>query len=143
MQIFLVIYTVLMLFFSLVSLSLVPHSLRDLGHERQRVEEELPGADFARMLEAGYRLNVSLILVELLYYLLLLRFAGDSDFLYYGAFAFGLVHISYLVTGRLERRRIARGYRRVRGARLLIWITATLTSLETGFLVAAAYIISA
>ncbi len=142
MRLILLAYTTLMLGFSIASLAMMPRALRDLGHERRLVEREIPGANFERMLEAGYRLNMFLVLVELLYYLLLLRFAGDSAFLFYGAFAFGLIHIAYLVAGRLEKQRLAAEHRWAPGARLLIWATALATVLEIAFLGSALYLIA-
>ena len=141
MRIFLLIYTAAIVAASLFTLALVPRALKDLGHERQRLEEQVPGASFEGMLQAGYRLNTFIVLAELLYYFLLLRFAGGEPLILYGAFAFGLIHIGYLITGRWERQRLARGMKRTRGARMLIWLTAALTVAEVAFLFTAGYLV--
>ncbi len=141
MRIFLLIYTAAIVAASLFTLALVPRALKDLGHERQRLEEQVPGASFEGMLEAGYRLNTLILLVELLYYFLLLRYASSEPIILYGAFAFGVIHIAYLISGRWERRRLARGMKRTRGARTLIWVTAALTVAEVAFLFTAGYML--
>lgn len=136
-------YTVAMIAGSVFILAMFPRAIQDLGQERQRLKEELPGASFERMLNASYRLNTILVLLEILYYLLLLRFAGDEIILLYGAFAFGLIHIAYLIMGRLERRRLASGTTRIRLARFLAWNTAILTIIEVAFLFFAGYFLLA
>lgn len=134
MRIFLFFYTILMLSISTFSLVMIPRSLRNLGHERQLLKEELPEASFERMLEVGYRLNTMLVLAEILYYLLLMRYSSPLPPLRYGAFSFGVIHIAYLVTGRIEKRRLALGRKGTGVARLLIWFSALVTTLEIVFL---------
>jgi len=135
MHVFLFAYTLMMLAGSAFTLGLVPRALRDLGRERQRLAQELPQINFEAMVEAGYRVNTFLLLVEISYYYLLLRYGGPDWQFFYGGFAFGLIHITYLVFSRLEKRRLSRGLTRTRFARLLIWLTAVLTSAEIVFLV--------
>lgn len=143
MLVFLFLYTVMMLAASIFSLGMVPRSLRNLGHERQLLKEDLPEANFERMVEVGYRLNTLLVLAEVFYYFLLMRYWSSNPALRYGAFCFGLIHIAYLVTGRLEKRRLARGSTRTRGARLLIWSGAAVTVLEIIFLWVIIYYLAA
>jgi hypothetical protein len=134
LRIFLFLYTVFMLAISIFSLVMVPRSLRQLGHERQLLRQDLPEASFERLVEIGYRLNSLLVLAEVFYYFLLIRYWSSEPGLRYGAFSFGLIHIAYLVTGRLERRRLAQGSTHTHGARLLIWSSAAVTVLEIVFL---------
>jgi len=134
MTFFLAIYTLLMIASSLFTLALVPRALRDVGHERQRLEEELPGVEFEKMVAAGYRLNTTLLLLEIIYYYLLLTFAADRWLLYYGGFTFGVIHIFYLIAGKIEKRRLSRGSVHFRFARYMILLTALLTLLEILFL---------
>lgn len=141
MYIFLAIYSLLMIGGSIFTLFLVPRALRDVGQERQRLEEELPGAEFETMVEAGYRLNTTLLLVEIFFYYLLLSNAGESWMLYYGGFAFGVIHIFYLITGKLEKRRLSKGGIRNRLARSMILLTASLTAVEVLFLVLAVFLL--
>ena len=141
MRVFLFIYTLLMIGGSLLTLSLIPRALKDVGQERQRLREELPEAEFEQMVEAGYRVNTFLVLVEILYYFLLLRYSGSVWQFLYGGFVFGVIHIFYLVVGRLEKRRLARGSTRTRPARFLLWLTAALTSLELLFLIWVSYLL--
>lgn len=133
-------YTLAMLAASAFTLVLAPRALRDLGHERQRLEKELPGVSFERLLEAGYRLNTLILLVEIFFYYLL-AYTGTGWQFKYGGFSFGLIHIIYLIAGRFEKRRLARGAVRTRLARLLIWITASLTSVELAFLLWVGYLL--
>ncbi|RJQ47749.1 MAG: hypothetical protein C4534_00835 [Gaiellales bacterium] len=134
MRVFLTIYTFLMIAGSILTLTLVPRSLRDLGHERERLREALPDVSYERMVEAGYRFNFMVLLVEIVYYYLLVDF-GRSDWrLFYGGAFFGLAHIGFLVSSRFEKRRLSRAYTRSRGARALVWLTAVLTSAEIIFL---------
>lgn len=134
MRIFLFLYTLLMLAGSGLTLALVPRALRDLGQERQRLKESLPAAEFDQVVEAGYRVNTLLVMVEILYYYLLLRYAGPEWQFFFGGFFFGLVHIFYLIMGRLERRRLKRGTAHTGLSRIMIWLTALLTTAEVGFL---------
>lgn len=135
MRIFLFIYTLLMVAGCGLTLGLVPRALKELGRERQLLQEALPGAQFDRMVEAGYRMNMLLLLAEILYYYLLFAHAGPEWQFVYGGFAFGVIHIFYLVVGRVERRRLKSGRTRTALARLLIWLTAILTAAEVAFLV--------
>jgi len=141
MHLFLAIYSLLMIAGSIFTLALVPRALRDVGQERQRLREELPGAEFETMVEAGYRLNTMLLLVEIFFYYLLLSYAGDEWQLYYGGFAFGLIHILYLVAGKFEKRRLSKGGIRTRFARSMILLTALLTAVEILFLAWACYLL--
>lgn len=141
MRSFMLIYTVAMISGSVLTLALVPQALRDLGREKERLKEAMPDADMRGMLETGYRLNTFLLLVEIFYYYLLLRFAGDEWQFLYGGFFFGVIHIFYLVTGRLEKKRLAEGHKRKRGGRFLILMTATFTSLELFFLFIVGYLL--
>lgn len=134
MRAFLFIYTLAMIAFSVFTLGLVPRSLRDIGRERQKLKQEAPEASFERMVEAGYRLNTLLVLVEVFYYFLLLRYLSGHSLAMYTAFTFGVVHIFYLIMGRWERRRLFRGKTRARGVRQLILFTAFLTFIEVIFL---------
>ena len=134
MRTFLLIYTFIMMAISAFTLGLVPRALRDLGQERQRLRETIPEASFEEMVEAGYRVNVTLLLVEILYYYLLLSHGGPEWQFLYGGSAFGVIHIGYLIAGRLEKRRLSRGIARTAAARFLIWLTAILTTLEAFFL---------
>lgn len=135
------IYTLLMLLSSAFTLMMVPRALKDLGREQQRLEAELPGVSFDRMLEAGYRLNTFLLLLEIFYYYLLVRYAGSVWQLFYGGFAFGLIHIVYLIFARLEKWRLSRRARPSRASRLMMWLTAILTTAEIVFLLWAAYLV--
>lgn len=128
-------YTVVMLAASGFTLAMVPRALRDLGQERQRLKEALPGVRFDQMVDAGYRVNSLLMLIEILYYYLLLRYTGPQWQFFYGGFFFGVLHIVYLAAGRLERRRLKRGTRHTGLARAMIWLTAIFTSAELVFLV--------
>ena len=141
MRVFMFIYTVLMIGGSVLTLALVPRALRDVGQERQRLKEDLPEAEFESMVEAGYRVNTFLLLVEILYYYLLLRYADSVWQFLYGGFAFGVIHIFYLVVGRFEKRRLSRGSTRTGPARFLLWLTALLTSVELGFLFWVCYLL--
>jgi hypothetical protein len=141
MRIFLFIYTVFMLASSFFTLVLVPRALRDLGHERQRLKEQLPEADFDVMVEAGYRVNTFLLLLEILYYYLLLGFGGAEWQFLYGGFVFGIIHIGYLIASRLEKRRLSRGAAHTRAARVMVWLTALLTAVEICFLVWVSYLL--
>ncbi len=134
MRIFLFIYTFFMLTISVFTLGLVPRALKDLGRERQRLQQEAPSASFEAMVEAGYRVNVFLLLTEIIYYYLLLSFGGPEWQFFYGGFVFGIIHIGYLVASRMEKRRLWRGTTRTGAARFLIWLTATLTFVEIVFL---------
>jgi len=129
------IYTLLMLAGCGLTLGLVPRALRELGQERQLLQEALPGAQFDQMVEAGYRMNMVLLLVEILYYYLLFRHAGPEWQFVWGGFAFGLIHILYLIVGRAERWRLKSGKTRTALARVFVWLTATLTLAEVFFLV--------
>lgn len=142
MRIFMFFYTVLMLAGSSFTLAMVPRALRDLGRERQRLGETLPGARFDQMIEAGYRMNSLLVLVEILFYYLLLRYTGPEWQFFYGGFFFGVLHILYLVAGRLERRRLKKGTRHTGMARAMIWFTALFTLAETVFLVWVAFLLT-
>ena len=135
MRIFLFIYTLFMLAGSAFTLGLVPRALKDLGQERQRLRQDLPEASFEIMVEAGYRVNSLLVLFEILYYYLLLSYNGDMWQLFWGGFVFGVIHIGYLIGGRLEKRRLSRGVTRTGAARIRIWLTTILTVVEIGFLV--------
>ena len=135
------IYTMVMIGVSLFTLALVPRALKDLGQERQLLTERAPEVEFNSMVEAGYRLNAFILLVELLYYYLLLSRSGPEWQFLYGGFAFGIVHIGYLVFGRLEKLRLVRGSRRTTLARLEIWVTALLTCLEVAFLIWVSYLL--
>lgn len=135
MRIFMFIYTVLMIAGSAFTLGLVPRALRDLGHERARLAEMVPGAEFRRMVDAGYRLNTFLLMIEVFYYYLLLRNTGPEWQFFYGGFFFGVIHVAYLIMGRIERGRLASGSTRTRFARLIILVTAALTGVEIIFLV--------
>lgn len=141
MRILLFFYTLLMIAGSVFTLSLAPRAFRDLGQERQRLKEELPGVEFEKMVEAGYRLNVLVLLVEIFYYYLLIRSAGPLWQLFYGGFAFGIFHIFYLVSGRLEKRRLSKGSVGTRFARFLLWLATLLTTTEVFFLVLACYLL--
>lgn len=134
MRPFLFIYTLAMITFSIFTLGMAPRTLRGVGHERQRLKESAPDASFERLVEVGYRLNTLLLLIEILYYFLLLRFLSSHALAKYAAFAFGVVHISYLITGRWEKRRLSSGKTRTKGARRLIMLTAVLTVFEIVFL---------
>lgn len=141
MRTFLFIYTLLMLAGSVVTLSLVPRSLRDLGHERERLQAQLPEVAYERMVNAGYRFNFLILLLEIAYYYLLVDFGASEWRIFYGGAFFGLVHIGYLVTSRLEKRRLTREYGSLRLARMIIWLTAGLTAIEIGFLVMVLYLL--
>lgn len=141
MRIFLFIYTLAMVAGSVISLALTPGSLRDLGRERERLKEALPDVSYDEMVAAGYRFNTLVLLLEIVYYYLLLSYSGDDRRLFAGASAFGVIHIVYLVASRFEKRRLARDYTRSRGAALTIRLTALLTILETVFLVLVLYLL--
>ena len=141
MRYLLSIYTLLMIAGSVITLALVPRALKDTGRERQRLEEELPGIEFDTMVEAGYRFNTMLLFIEIFYYYLLLTFAGDDWQLYYGGFAFGVIHILYLVAGKVEKRRLSKGVIQIRLARTMILLTALLTAVEILFLALAFYLL--
>ncbi|MHB9112274.1 MAG: hypothetical protein ACYC4D_06565 [Thermoleophilia bacterium] len=141
MSFLLSIYTLLMIAGSIITLALVPRALRDTGQERQRLEEELPGVEFETMVEAGYRFNTLLLFIEVFYYYLLLTYAGDNWQLYYGGFAFGVIHILYLVAGKFEKRRLSKSVTRTRLARTMILVTAFLTVVEILFLALAFYLL--
>jgi hypothetical protein len=143
MSIFLLIYTVAMIAGSVLTLTLVPRSLKDLGRERERLHESLPDASYERMVEAGYRFNFVVLLLEILYYYLLVGFGRDQWQLFYGGAFFGLVHIVFLAYGRLEKRRLKKDYTRSRLARLMIWVTAIITAFEVGFLILVFYLLLA
>lgn len=128
------IYTIVMIAAGGLTLGLVPRALKDLGRERQKLQLDLPGASFERVLEAGYRLNTFLLLVEIAYYYLLLTYAGPGWQFRYGGFAFGVIHVIYLINGRFEKRRLASGTTRTGVAQLVLWATAGLTVLELSFL---------
>lgn len=130
-----------MLLGSAFTLGLVPRALRDLGRERQRLQKEMPGASFEMMVEAGYRVNTLLLLIEILYYYLLLSFGGPEWQFFYGSFTFGVIHIGYLIAGRLEKRRLSRGTTRTGAARILVWLTGILTTAEVFFLVWVSYLL--
>ncbi|MBE0428580.1 MAG: hypothetical protein IBX61_01755 [Thermoleophilia bacterium] len=140
MRIFLFIYTLFVLAGSALTLRLVPRALRDLGRERQKLKESYPEARFEQMVEAGYRMNILLLLAEILYYYLLLAYT-DRWQLFWGAAAFGLIHIVYLVVGRFERNRLKRTGDGTGAARLFIWLTAVLTSVEIVFLAGVLYVL--
>lgn len=142
MRIFMFFYTVLMIVVSAFTLGLVPRALRDLGQERRILREKLPGAEFEQMVEAGYRMNAVLLLVEILYYYFLLRYAGPEWQFFLGGSVFGLIHICYLVVSRLEKRRLTTGKTRTGTARLMIWLTAVFTAVETVFLLWVAYLLT-
>mgnify|MGYP001567019792 CR=1 FL=1 len=131
---FLFIYTIIMVAAGGLTLGLVPRALKDLGQERQRLQLDLPGASFERVLEAGYRLNTFLLLVEIAYYYLLLTYAGPGWQFRYGSFAFGVIHVIYLISGRFEKRRLTSVSARTSVARLILWVTASLTTVELFFL---------
>ena len=135
MWIFLFIYTLFMLAGSAFTLGLVPRALKDLGRERQRLRQDLPEANFEMMVEAGYRVNSLLVLFEVLYYYLLLSYSRGMWQLFWGGFVFGVIHIGYLIGGRLEKRRLSRGITRTGAARIRIWLMTILTVVEIGFLV--------
>lgn len=135
------IYTMLMIGASLFTLVLVPRALKDVGQERQLLAERAPEVEFNSMVEAGYRLNTVLLLIELLYYFLLLRYTGPEWQFLYGGFVFGIIHIGYLVFGRLEKLRLSSGSRRTTLARFQIWVTALLTCLEVAFLIWVSYLL--
>ncbi|MDO8735850.1 MAG: hypothetical protein Q7K29_02050 [Thermoleophilia bacterium] len=141
MTLLLSIYTLLMIAGSIFTLALVPRAMKDVGQERRRMEEEMPGVEFEKMVEAGYRLNTALLLLEIVYYYLLLSHAGDEWSLYYGGFTFGVIHIFYLVAGKIEKRRLSKGNVHNRFARSLIMLTASLTAVEILFLVWAFYLL--
>ncbi len=138
---FLFLYSLVMVAGSILTLAMVPRALKDVGHERQRLSEQLPGAEFETMVEAGYRLNNLLLLFEITYYYLLLRYAGPEWQFFYGGFIFGVIHIFYLVVGRLEKRRLSKGIAHTGLARFLIWLTALLTIVELFFLVWVMYLL--
>lgn len=135
------IYTLLMIAGSIITLALVPRALKDVGQERRRLEEKLPGVEFETMVEAGYRFNTLLLLIEIFYYYLLLTYAGDEWQLFYGGFAFGVIHIIYLVAGKIEKRRLSKGGSRPRLARSMILLTALLTAVEILFLALVFYLL--
>jgi hypothetical protein len=137
MRIFLLIYTAAMMAGSIMTLSLVPRSLRDLGRERERVKEDLPDVNYEQMVEAGYRFNFAVLMLEIIYYYLLVGFARSQWVLFYGGALFGLIHIAFLVASRFERRRLKREYTRSRSARALVWLTGFVTVAEVCFLSAA------
>lgn len=141
MRTFLLIYTAAMLGGSLLTLSLVPRSLRDMGRERERLREALPEASYDHMVEAGYRFNFLILVLEIVYYYLLVDFGRSEPLLFYGGAAFGIIHIAFLVTSRLERRRLKKEYTRSRYARPLVWLTAIITVVEIVFLVLAFYLL--
>lgn len=135
MRTFLFIYTLLMLAGCGLTLGLVPRALKEMGQERQLLQEAIPGARFDQMVDAGYRLNMILLLVEILYYYLLFRHAGPEWQFVYGGFALGMIHIFYLIVGRLEKWRLKSGKTRTGLARMFIWLTAIMTLAEICFLV--------
>lgn len=141
MRIFLIIYTLAMIAGSVMTLTLVPRSLRDLGKERERLQESMPGASYDRMVEAGYRFNTVVLLVEIAYYYLLLSYGGPEWPLFVGGSFFGVVHIAYLVISRFEKSRLSRDYTRSRASRWMLWATAVLTTLEIVFLVLVLYLL--
>jgi hypothetical protein len=141
MRIFFFLLTILMLAGSGFTLGLLPRALRDLGQERQTLTEALPGVEFDQMVEAGYRVNTILLLAEIFYYYLLLRYAGPEWQFYYGGFTFGVIHIFYLIEGRIERRRLKKGKTNTSFARALIWLTGILTVIEAAFLIWVAYLL--
>ncbi|MHB8792766.1 MAG: hypothetical protein ACYC6O_05455 [Thermoleophilia bacterium] len=141
MRILLSIYTMLMIGGSIMTLALVPRALRDTGRERQRMEEVLPGVEFETMVKASYRFNTMLLLIEIFYYYLLLSYAGDDWQLYYGGFAFGLIHILYLVAGKFEKHRLSKNVTATRLAYTMILLTALLTVVEILFLALAFYLL--
>lgn len=141
MRIFLVIYTLAMLAASVMTISLVPRSLKDLGRERERLRETMPQVSYERMVDAGYRFNFVVLLLEIAYYYLLIDFGGPEWQIYYGGAFFGLVHIGFLVSSRFEKRRLAREYTRSRWARSLLWFSAALTVFEIAFLVLVLYLL--
>lgn len=142
MRIFLTIYTILMIAGSVIILLLVPRSLRDLGHERERLQEEMPEVSYERMVDAGYRFNFLIMLVEILYYYLLVAYGGPEWQIFYGGLFFGIVHIGFLVSSRFEKRRLAKDYTRSRAARFMIWLTASLTVVEVAFLCLVLYLLA-
>ncbi len=141
MRTFLFIYSIVMIAGSIFALALLPRALKDAGHERQRLGEELPEAEFEVMVEAGYRLNTVLVLVEIAYYYLLMRHAGPEWQFFYGGFTFGIIHIFYLVAGRLEKRRLSSGKSGTGAAKLMIWVTGALTAVEVLFLIWVCYLL--
>ncbi len=141
LRIFLFIYTFYMLAISALTLGLAPRALKDLGQERQRLRQEAPAVTFEAMVEAGYRVNFFLLLTEIFYYYLLLGFGGPGWQLFYGGFAFGVIHIGYLAASRLEKKRLSRGSTRTGAARFLIWLTAALTAVEIAFLAYVAFLL--
>ena len=141
MRIFMFIYSLLMIGGSALTLALIPRALRDVGMERQRLKEELPEAEFQTMVEAGYRVNNLLLLIEIIYYYLLLRYAGPEWQFFYGGFVFGVIHIFYLVIGRVEKRRLSQGSTRTGPARFLLLLTGMLTVGEAFFLFWVAYLL--
>lgn len=141
MRIFLLIYTAAIGLGCVVTLALVPRSLRDLGRERERLKEAMPEADYDRMVEASYRFNFVILLLEILYYYLLVGFGRSHWQMFYGGAFFGLVHIAFLAASRMERRRLKRAYTRSRFARLMVWLTAVITVLEIGFLAVVFYLL--
>jgi len=141
LRIFMFIYTVLMIAGSAFTLGLVPRALRDLGHERARLAEIVPGAEFKRMVDAGYRLNSLLLMIEVFYYYLLLRNTGPEWQFFFGGFFFGMIHIVYLIMGRIEKGRLAGGSTRTRFARLIILVTGALTGVEIMFLIWVCYLL--
>lgn len=130
-----------MLLGSVFTLGLVPRALRDVGKERQRVGREMPGASFEKVLAAGYRLNVLLLLVEITYYYLLVSFAAGRWQLFYGGLVFGVIHIFYLVVGRFEKRRLSRRQGRTGLAKAFVRIAGLLTLVEAVFLLLAGYLL--
>ena len=142
MRYFLTIYTLLMIAGSVLTLSLVPRSLRDLGHERERLQETLPEVSYERMIVAGYRFNFAVLLVEILYYYLLVDYDSSDWPVFYGGAFFGLVHVGFLVSSRFEKRRLARPYTRSRWARIMVWLTAILTFFEIIFLAFVLYLLT-
>lgn len=131
---FLIIYTLAMIAGSALTLSLVPRTMKDVGKERERLEEALPGVSYERMVEAGYRFNTIVLLIEIIYYYLLISYAGSDWRLLYGGFFFGVMHVVYLVFSRLEKLRLLRDYTRSRAARLMALVTAVLTIAEVAYL---------
>lgn len=142
MRFFLIIYTVAMMAGSAIALALVPRSLRDLGRERERLKDMMPEVSYERMVDAGYRFNFLVLLLEIAYYYLLIDFGGPGWQIFYGGAFFGLVHIGFLVSSRFEKRRLSRDYTRSRGAQVMIWLAAALTACEFVFLVLVLYLLS-
>lgn len=141
MRIFMFIYTLAIIAGSVLTLALIPRALRDVGHERQRLKEDLPEAEFQTMVDAGYRVNNLLLFIEILYYYLLLRYAGPEWQFFYGGFVLGVIHIFYLIIGRVEKRRLSKGSTRTGPARFLLWLTGLLTIGEVFFLFWVAYLL--